>query len=46
MYWALTTLTTVGYGDITPVSNSEMILTCLVQFAGTCVLGRRAVWLF
>ena len=46
IYWALTTISTVGYGDITPVSNSEMILTCLVQFAGTCVLGRRAVWLF
>lgn len=39
LYWAFSTLTTVGYGDIAPVNNAEMLLTVLVQFAGTCVLG-------
>ncbi|KAJ1457946.1 hypothetical protein M885DRAFT_562425 [Pelagophyceae sp. CCMP2097] len=39
IYWAFTTLTTVGYGDVLPVSNLEMVLTILVQFVGTCTLG-------
>ena len=39
MYWAFTTLTTVGYGDVLPVSRSEMAVTVIVQFAGTCILG-------
>tara|TARA_B100000925_G_scaffold149328_1_gene112081 strand:+ start:3426 stop:4703 length:1278 start_codon:yes stop_codon:yes gene_type:complete len=33
-YWAITTLTTVGYGDITPVSNIAKLFTM-----GTMVLG-------
>jgi len=33
-YWAITTLTTVGYGDITPASNFARIFTM-----GTMVLG-------
>ena len=39
MYWAFTTLTTVGYGDVLPVSRAEMAVTVVVQFAGTCILG-------
>lgn len=38
-YWAITTLTTVGYGDISPFTTSEMILTVVVQFVGTLVFG-------
>ena len=33
-YWAITTLTTVGYGDITPASNLARVFTM-----GTMVLG-------
>ena len=32
-------MTTVGYGDVRPISDGEMAFTCVVQFAGTCFLG-------
>lgn len=34
LYFALTTLSTVGYGDYHPVSQSEMIMTCVVMLGG------------
>ena len=34
LYFALTTLSTVGYGDYHPVSQSEMVLTCVVMLGG------------
>lgn len=34
LYFALTTLSTVGYGDYHPVSRPEMIYSCIVMLGG------------
>ena len=34
LYFSLTTLSTVGYGDIYPVTYIEMIVTVLIMFLG------------
>ena len=34
LYYALTTLSTVGYGDYFPISDVEMIITSLVMLGG------------
>lgn len=39
LYFSVTTLTTVGYGDIAPFSTQEMAWSIVVQFIGTCSLG-------
>jgi potassium voltage-gated channel Eag-related subfamily H protein 8 len=33
-YWATTTLASVGYGDIRPISNSEFLVTALIFLMG------------
>ena len=39
LYWTITTLTTVGYGDIVPVNNQERLLTIFVMVIGATVFG-------
>ena len=34
MYWTTTTMTTTGYGDITPLSDAEIVFTILVVLFG------------
>lgn len=38
-YWALTTLTTIGYGDITPHTNIGRIYTCFIMIIGVGMYG-------
>ncbi|MFA6238510.1 MAG: ion transporter [Bacteriovorax sp.] len=38
-YWALTTLTTIGYGDITPPDNIGRIFTCFIMIIGVGMYG-------
>ena len=39
VYWALTTLTTVGYGDIIPANNAERAYALLALLIGALVFG-------
>jgi hypothetical protein len=40
-YWAMTTLTTLGYGDINAVTKSEMGFATAIIFVGTCMFGEQ-----
>lgn len=39
LYWAVTTLTTVGYGDVAPVDNIGRIYTMIVMILGAASYG-------
>ncbi|MFC1581216.1 ion transporter, partial [Thermodesulfobacteriota bacterium] len=39
LYWCVTTLTTVGYGDITPSTNAQTIYTMFVMILGVGMYG-------
>lgn len=38
-YYAVTTLTTIGYGDITPVTNAQTIFAIFVELIGAGLYG-------
>jgi voltage-gated potassium channel len=39
LYWATATLTTIGYGDITPTTNAGRLYTMIVMILGVGVYG-------
>ena len=39
VYWTITTLATVGYGDIHPQSLAQMLYACLAMLVGVGVFG-------
>lgn len=39
MYWAIVTLTTVGYGDLSPVTPLGRLLACLVMILGYSIIA-------
>jgi hypothetical protein len=38
-YWVLTTMSTLGYGDITFSGDSGRLFSMLVMFTGVCIHG-------
>eukprot|EP01038_Epipyxis_sp_PR26KG_P010585 gene10585-14219_t len=45
IYWAITLLTTVGYGDITPVTNQEIIYNIFLYMIGTFIFAMVIIYL-
>ena len=39
IYWTITTITTVGYGDISGTNIPEMIFCCIVMLIGVIAFG-------
>ena len=38
-YWTVTTLTTIGYGDITPANPLQFIYVIIIMFMGAAIYG-------
>jgi voltage-gated potassium channel len=38
-YWTITTLTTIGYGDILPVGNVQTVFVIVIEFMGAAMYG-------
>jgi Cyclic nucleotide-binding domain/Ion channel len=39
LYWCITTLATVGYGDVVPTTNAQMVYAMVVMLIGVGVYG-------
>uniref|UniRef100_A0A061QTN1 Potassium sodium hyperpolarization-activated cyclic nucleotide-gated channel protein n=1 Tax=Tetraselmis sp. GSL018 TaxID=582737 RepID=A0A061QTN1_9CHLO len=39
LYWAMSTLTTVGYGDVTPLTNAEKIVSMFAMVVGVTIFA-------
>lgn len=39
LYWTITTITTVGYGDISGTNILEMVFCCFVMIIGVIAFG-------
>lgn len=42
LWWTFVTLTTVGYGDLVPVTNGGRVIAVMVMFVGVGVIGALA----
>ena len=39
LYWSVTTLSTIGYGDLTPITDAQIVFTMVVMFLGVAIYG-------
>lgn len=39
LYWAVMTLTSIGYGDIVPVNDEERVVCVVIMLLGSCIFA-------